>query len=1371
MSVLALIVAVFAAVVPGVDAALADWSPVLTAPGGSGTGTNNGIMRQLLADPRRGGFWACGQFSGLLSVPAQGIAHVSQDGSVVTPLAGPGPAGALSGVACTAVALDPLDPDSLYVGLRPTSTWAYCGLPSNLANQVMLCKWSFSGQNWTMIARAAASQLAVIRAISPSAGTVFFGGDWNVGCVGPTGFNYIASFHLCKVVGNTVMPVLRRSGVRGASGIIRAIVPMGSTAPAWLAARGADPASANYICGVVDGLVIMANDAGNSTFVTEVQVSFNDTQPIQALDGGCWTAKMISTGAPGSSALLVGGAFRTFSAGATRVSAPKLAIFDGTTARAVAPTLPTDSTAAIAADLDTTSGLVYASFDSHALNSVVYGYILRANLMTGIVSTLPTSSGLPGVQLAPGSPPAPAPCAAVRDYLGSVASPTDGCRPHTILALPNGRIAVGGAFERVNRNTVVNGFAFWANEAWQPFGIAGAGANDLVYAVAQLGPGRSSPLVLGGTFSFVGNVSARLAAVVQPADGAAPGFVLPLSPALTTPAASVNYNAVVRAVLPVTDPIPGFYITEFFSGPGNNIAFCTVPSSGASSASCSPLIDNSTAVNGIRATPIPPAGIALAQLSGDIFVGGNMADCGGGPSIACRWQPSTRRFFTLGVSGSAVSTLAADEARATLWIGGAVQSQGSASPSYSSIVGWRNGSFVVLPSSPGATGTTGLNAPVYTIAVLGDVMYVGGEFTGTADLSMALSRVAGYSFANQTFFPLMYPGATGRNVNGVDNVVAASAVDMVNGAVFFGGVLESCYNSLGGLGAPCRQLVSYTPQTGLSDVMSELGFPRASTSAYFVWALAVLPERRALAVTGDFGLSPTGLPFNSIAMLNISMPPRLLPTPAATSTPTPLPTRTSSLTVTPSPASTNSVSASRSASAAASPSLSPSSSLSASPSGSPAASQSQAGSSRQPGSATATGMASRPAGSSPTAQAAASYASPAPAAASAPALQSPLAASASAVPAVSGMAATATRAVFASASASPGTVRVGALLQLGGVSLSNIFSSSSGLLSLRTLLQRLQLLVTAALATAPGITQPAPANFAAGIELLYVQDRRDPSIFLVPGAGAGVNAGLGPMAGVHAAAALQGGSGWDVGSEARRAQSTSTGSGDGITLSLAINAAVPGLSSATAVSAVGAALSTSNPAAQSAVSSGAASLAAAVGLSPASIAWTGASAAATPASDPTAAATVTKAEGGSGSGAAIGGVIGALLVLGVVAGVAYYMLVVRSSRRGTVVGAGAGGPRKSVFTMQRPSPHTNAAGGANFGTTTVSNPLSVAGSGRSPTAPLPAPQIQLGLYRSGSSARAVFSAAGVAPAQSASFEPAPMGALPAQPRAIAGSSV
>jgi LPXTG-site transpeptidase (sortase) family protein len=55
----------------------------------------------------------------------------------------------------------------------------------------------------------------------------------------------------------------------------------------------------------------------------------------------------------------------------------------------------------------------------------------------------------------------------------------------------------------------------------------------------------------------------------------------------------------------------------------------------------------------------------------------------------------------------------------------------------------------------------GLNSPVYALAASGDDLYVGGMFTQTFDGAVTLRRIARYSLSNNTWNPLSNNGLTG----------------------------------------------------------------------------------------------------------------------------------------------------------------------------------------------------------------------------------------------------------------------------------------------------------------------------------------------------------------------------------------------------------------------------------------------------------------------------------------------------------------------------------------------------------------------------------------------------------------------------------
>lgn len=547
----AAVAAIMVAALPSFVFSEANVASILTPSGGPMAGTNGGYVRQLLPNPFWGGYFACGHFGGLQTVLASGIAYISPDGISVTSLAGPasvGAAGTISGV-CTAVALDPMDSDSVYVGIAPSGT---CGTITLSASAAGLCKWSWASQTWTLLATGTGMFRASIRAISivtsagsfsPPTTTVYFGGDFTSGCASPRGIT-IMSPSLCKIVGGVVTGMLNRdTGIAGVAPLsingvttVRAIVPAGPAAPSWLASTGADPASAAFVCGEfasaggVAGLkylFIAANDANNaSNTLFQPLLRTSGLAPIDAVDNACWAAIPVPTRPGALSRALFAGQFATANGGAT--PARKLVAFDGKNMTVFAPSMPSDSTVFTAIALDATGSSVYAAMSSPQLNFVTYGFMARINVTSGAISRLVPPSGIPGAQVGTASASFALSCSPTR------ASLVDGpCKPLTFAPLLDGRMAVGGSFEVVDGTTVANGLAYWSETGptpagstitpgfWSGFGLPGAGANDIVYAAAPLPlPLSLDPtnrtFVLGGSFTFVGGVAARAAAIVQP---------------------------------------------------------------------------------------------------------------------------------------------------------------------------------------------------------------------------------------------------------------------------------------------------------------------------------------------------------------------------------------------------------------------------------------------------------------------------------------------------------------------------------------------------------------------------------------------------------------------------------------------------------------------------------------------------------------------------------------------------------------------------------------------------------------------------------------------------------------------------------------
>lgn len=509
--------AVAVAVATSAFAALVDFSPLMTPPLGPGTGANDGYVRQVLTDPRRGGYYACGAFGGLGGVQASTIAHVGVDGRI-TPLTGPGTAGTLGAAAapCTAVALDPQNPDAVYIGLQASA----CG-GSVSASSGSLCKWSWAAQNWTLVASVSAG---AIRSIGFAGNTVYLGGDFYF-CAAPARPDVISP-NFCKLVGGAVMSTYNRNtgvsgvGVRGSiiPQAVLAIVPAGAAAPSWLPATGADMNSAAYVCGqfgtaggsnTLAYLFLAANDATNASNTLFLPLLSSGSG---SLDSAC----MAATALDGGARILFAGFFSQ----AAGVTARKMATFDGSTVRAVSNFL-SDSSGVVAVAYEPVSGWLYAATSTAAVDfASPHGYMMRVNMSSGYSSPLLSASRVPGVQLINTSSGtlAVAPCSPVR-----ASSSSGACRPLSLANLPDGRLVVAGSMEVVDGTTLVNGLVYWDGMQWAQAGRPGTGANDVVYASAPLslgsmaGNSSSGAFLMGGSFTFVGGTPARAAAIVQPA--------------------------------------------------------------------------------------------------------------------------------------------------------------------------------------------------------------------------------------------------------------------------------------------------------------------------------------------------------------------------------------------------------------------------------------------------------------------------------------------------------------------------------------------------------------------------------------------------------------------------------------------------------------------------------------------------------------------------------------------------------------------------------------------------------------------------------------------------------------------------------------
>lgn len=499
-----------------------------------------------------------------------------------------------------------------------------------------------------------------------------------------------------------------------------------------------------------------------------------------------------------------------------------------------------------------------------------------------------------------------------------------------------------------------NGFvaSTGVSSPWSMIGVAGLGANDAVSALA-VNP-ATGDLIAGGIFTYAAATPARLVASLAPpssATGSAAWSVA--SQSLTDVAARQFYPSITGYTYPGEPtvywqhvnglaymPATGhFWATGAFSGPGTNLVDCD-PAPGAWR--CSKVVD-SRGGEGLRSTSSsnPPNGFAAAVWKGKGVVGGSFDIAGNATRLGglAVYDPVMAVFGPLVAPGSGaflpygnanVYALATSPANPDLLIlGGFFTSLSDGTllnhvaiydAAANATAAGVSGAFAPLFSRVGATaadvGVTGVGGTaVYALAVMGDIVYVGGSFAwgGSGLNQVTFKNFAAYSTTAKAWQPT-YANAARAQWGGVSNTVRALLADAASNTVYIGGDFESCYYSIYGTTTyPCGGVAMY--RAGSSGGIYALGTGIALPAS--VTSLAILPSMPStLLAGGSFGSANGGLPLNNLATFDLRAP-----------SPTPTPSVTPSVSASLAPSATGSMTPTASVSlspsqAAASPSMS-----------------------------------------------------------------------------------------------------------------------------------------------------------------------------------------------------------------------------------------------------------------------------------------------------------------------------------------------------------------------------------------------------------------------------------------------------------------
>jgi N-acetylneuraminic acid mutarotase len=243
---------------------------------------------------------------------------------------------------------------------------------------------------------------------------------------------------------------------------------------------------------------------------------------------------------------------------------------------------------------------------------------------------------------------------------------------------------------------------------------------------------------------------------------------------------------------------------------------------------------------------------ALAVVGNEVVVGGNFNLAGGvSANRVARFNTQTNTWSSLGTgSSNGVSGIGLVYVNALavvgneVFVGGSFTEAGGVSANGVARFNTQTNTW----SSLGTGSSNGVNNVVYALAVVGNEVFVGGDFTSAG--GVFANRVARFNTQTNTWSSL----GTGSS-NGVNNVVYALAV--VGNEVFVGGD----FTSAGGVSA--NRVARFNTQT---NTWSSLGTGSSNgVGGVVVYALAVVGNE---VFVGGYFTSAGGVSANYVARFN-----------------------------------------------------------------------------------------------------------------------------------------------------------------------------------------------------------------------------------------------------------------------------------------------------------------------------------------------------------------------------------------------------------------------------------------------------------------------------------------------------------------------
>jgi N-acetylneuraminic acid mutarotase len=394
------------------------------------------------------------------------------------------------------------------------------------------------------------------------------------------------------------------------------------------------------------------------------------------------------------------------------------------------------------------------------------------------------------------------------------------------LAVVGNEVFVGGFFTEAGGVSANNVARFnTLTNTWSTLGTGSSNGvfGGSVYALAVVG----NEVVVGGSFTEAGGVSANYVARFNTQTNT--------WSSLGT-GSSNGVNSVVNALAVVGNEV---FVGGSFTSAGG-VSARRVARFNTQTNTWSTLGTGSS--NGVSGEVR-----ALAVVGNEVFVGGFFTEAGGvSANYVARFNTQTNTWSSLGtgssngVSGS-VSALAVVGNEVV--VGGFFSSAGGVSANYVARFNTQTNTW----SSLGTGSSNGVNGFVNALAVVGNEVVVGGEFTSAGGVSA--NRVARFNTQTNTWSSL----GTGSS-NGVNSVVNALAV--VGNEVVVGGI----FTSAGGVSA--NRVARFNTQT---NTWSTLGTGSSNGVNNRVNALAVVGNE--VVVGGNFTFAG-GVIANNVARFN-----------------------------------------------------------------------------------------------------------------------------------------------------------------------------------------------------------------------------------------------------------------------------------------------------------------------------------------------------------------------------------------------------------------------------------------------------------------------------------------------------------------------